>query len=67
MKVPRNNGIDADGVAETEADHFDKCPGCGQWFDMRDLGEVLAHVHDPDIEIEIEIGPGPLPRDEKRH
>jgi hypothetical protein len=29
MKVPRNNGIDADGVAETEADHFDKCPGCG--------------------------------------
>ena len=51
MKVPRNNGIDADGVTETEADHFDKCPACGQWFDMRDLGEVLAHVHGADIEI----------------
>src|SRR5260370_13286402 len=31
--------------------HFDKCPACGQWFDMRDLGEVLAHVHGADIEI----------------
>ncbi len=57
MKVPRNNGIDADGVAQTEADHFDKCPACRHWFDMRDLGEVLAHVHDADIEI-IE-GPAP--------
>ncbi len=36
MKVPRNNGIDADGVAQTEADHFDKCPACRHWFDMRD-------------------------------
>jgi uncharacterized C2H2 Zn-finger protein len=25
-------GIDADGVAITEAEHFVKCPGCGQWF-----------------------------------
>jgi hypothetical protein len=24
-------GRDADGTAETEADHFMKCPGCGQW------------------------------------
>ena len=24
--LPRNNGIDADGVAQTEADHFVKCP-----------------------------------------
>ncbi|SDR64221.1 hypothetical protein SAMN05519103_09540 [Rhizobiales bacterium GAS113] len=28
-----------------------KCPGCGQCFDMRDLGQMLAHVHDGDIEI----------------
>jgi len=28
-------GIDPDGVLETEADHFMKCPGCGQWFGMR--------------------------------
>jgi hypothetical protein len=27
-----------------------KCPGCGEWFDMRDLGQVLAHFHDADIE-----------------
>jgi hypothetical protein len=25
--IPRSNGIDADGVAETAADHFMKCPG----------------------------------------
>jgi uncharacterized C2H2 Zn-finger protein len=33
-------GRDADGIAETEADHFMKCPGCGQWFDMREVGKV---------------------------
>jgi uncharacterized C2H2 Zn-finger protein len=48
MTKPRN---DADGVAETEADHFMKCPGCGQWFDMRDLSEVMEHVHDQDVVI----------------
>jgi len=42
---------DPDGVAETEADHFMKCPGCGEWFDMRDLDQLLAHVHDAEIEI----------------
>jgi hypothetical protein len=26
-------GTDADGIAQTEADHRMKCPGCGQWFD----------------------------------
>jgi hypothetical protein len=51
-------GYDPDGVAETEADHFMKCPGCGQWFDMRDLSQVIQHVHDA----EIEIGEGPEPR-----
>jgi hypothetical protein len=57
MIVPRNTGVDADGIAQTEADHFMKCPGCGQSFDMRDLGQVLEHVHDASIEI-VE---GPLP------
>jgi hypothetical protein len=28
---------DPDGVAETEADHFGNCPGCGALLDMRDL------------------------------
>jgi hypothetical protein len=34
-------GIDADGVAENEADHFMKCPAYSQWFDMRDLARVV--------------------------
>jgi len=40
---------------KTEADHFMRRPGCDEWFDMRDLGQVLAHVHYADIE----IGEGP--------
>ena len=54
-------GVYADGLAETEANHFMKCPGCGEWFDMRDLGQILVHVHG--AEIEISEGPGPPPRD----
>jgi hypothetical protein len=34
-------GKDADGIAKSEADHFMHCPGCGQRFDMRDLGQVM--------------------------
>ncbi len=33
-----NPGIDADGTAETEADHFTKCPVAANSFDMCDLG-----------------------------
>ena len=55
--TPNYRGTDPDGIAETEADHFMNCPGCGEWFDMRDLGQVLAHVHD--AEIEISEGPEP--------
>jgi hypothetical protein len=36
------------GVAE--ADHFMKCPCCGEWSDLRDLDQLLAHVHDAEIE-----------------
>jgi hypothetical protein len=34
-----------------ESDHHMKCPGCGGWFDMRDLAQVLAHVHGEQIDI----------------
>ena len=44
-------GHDPDGIAEREADHLMQCPGCGQWFDMRDLSEVIEHVHDQDVVI----------------
>jgi uncharacterized C2H2 Zn-finger protein len=53
-------GFDVDNVPKTEADHFMKCPGCGERFDMRDLGQILVHVHD--AEIEISEGPEPPPR-----
>jgi CRISPR/Cas system type I-B associated protein Csh2 (Cas7 group RAMP superfamily) len=56
MIVRGNTGVDADGIAETEADHFMNCPGCGEWFDMRELGQMLVHMHDA----EIEIGEGPV-------
>jgi hypothetical protein len=57
MIVRGNAGIDAGGIAETEADHFMKCPGCGEWFDMRDLDEVIEHVHDQDAVIIVSDAP----------
>jgi hypothetical protein len=51
IAIARNTGIDADGIAETEADHFGNCPVCGAYLDMRDLAQMLAHVHDAEIEI----------------
>jgi hypothetical protein len=58
-------GIDADGVAENEADHFMQCPVCSQWFDMPDLAEVVEHIHDS--EIEVLEGPVPPPREGPVH
>jgi hypothetical protein len=26
-----------------------ECPACGEWFDMRDLGEVFEHCHDAPV------------------
>ena len=49
-KVPRNTGIDSDIIAQTEADHLGNCPVGGALVDMRDLGQVLAHVRDQEIE-----------------
>jgi hypothetical protein len=56
-KAGRYRGFDSDGVAETEADYFGNCRVCGAYLDMRDLTQILAHVHDA----EIEIGEGPEP------
>ena len=38
-----------------EADHFIRCTICGELLDMRDLGEVLEHLHGQDIEEEPEV------------
>jgi CRISPR/Cas system type I-B associated protein Csh2 (Cas7 group RAMP superfamily) len=46
IAIPRNTGFDADGVAQSEADHHLKCPGCGRWFDIRYLGQVFEHIRD---------------------
>jgi hypothetical protein len=46
--------------------HFEKCPVCSQWFDMRDLAQVAEHIHDGP-EIEVLEGPGPPPREVPVH
>jgi hypothetical protein len=53
MTEARSNyrSFDPDGTAESEADHFGNCPVCGALLDMRDLAQMLAHVHDQEIEI----------------
>jgi hypothetical protein len=54
---PRYRGFDPDGVANNEADYFEKCPGCGEWFDLRDMAQMAKHIHGE----EIEAGEGPEP------
>jgi hypothetical protein len=54
-------GYDPDGIAQTELDHYGNCPVCGALLDMRDLAQILAHVHD--AEIGFEEGPVPSPRE----
>jgi hypothetical protein len=43
-------GYDPTASRNRKADHFVKCPGCGEWFDMRDLAQVLGHVPPPEVE-----------------
>jgi hypothetical protein len=44
-------GVDADDPDRPEIEHFGNCPACGALVDMRDLGQVLAHVHGAEFEI----------------
>jgi hypothetical protein len=46
-----NLGVDADGIAQTEADHFMKCPGCPKGSTCATSTKVLAHVHEAEIQI----------------
>src|SRR6202011_2556176 len=57
IKIVPICGSNPDGIGSTEVDHFDNCPVCRAYIDMRDLDQVFAHVHDA----EIEIGEGPEP------
>jgi hypothetical protein len=51
---------DANVVAQCEADYFVKCPICSQLFEIRNLAQVVEHIHGS--EIDVLEGPGP-PRD----
>jgi hypothetical protein len=31
------------GEPKDKSEHFIRCPDCGTWIDMRDLGQVLEH------------------------
>jgi hypothetical protein len=46
QRIPRYTGRDADGMAGSELDHFGNCPYCDALVDMRDLAQVIEHVHD---------------------
>lgn len=42
-----------EGLApQRESDHFIRCTICGKMLDMRDLGDVLEHLHGQEIEEE---------------
>jgi hypothetical protein len=41
-EVGKYRGYDPDGIAQTEADYFEKCPACGEWFDTRDIGQMAG-------------------------
>jgi hypothetical protein len=32
-------------IKESDREHFMQCSSCEEWFDMRDLGQVLDHEH----------------------
>ncbi|MCK1287266.1 hypothetical protein IVB41_25500 [Bradyrhizobium sp. 44] len=34
---------------QNERDHFIRCTICGEMIDMRDLGEVMDHLHGQDV------------------
>ena len=40
------SGYDPDGIAQTEANYFEKCPVRGEWFDVRDVAQMALHIHD---------------------
>ena len=39
-------------TARDEREHFIRCPTCGELIDMRDLGQVIDHLHGQDVEEE---------------
>jgi len=44
-----------DSQPQSEAEHFIRCTICGETFDMRDLGQVIEHLHGLKIEEEPQL------------
>jgi hypothetical protein len=38
-------GVDSESPERPEIEHFGKCDVCGALVDMRDLAQVMAHMH----------------------
>ncbi|MCK1284347.1 hypothetical protein IVB41_10505 [Bradyrhizobium sp. 44] len=45
-------GKPAGPTSQSECEHFIRCPVCGKMLDMRELGDVLDHLHGQEIEEE---------------
>jgi hypothetical protein len=44
-KVPSYTGTDSEDPRRPEIEHFGNCPVCGALLDMRDLGQIIEHMH----------------------
>ena len=44
-KVPSYTVIDVENPERPEIEHFGNCDVCGALVDMRDLVQVMAHMH----------------------
>jgi len=43
LMLNKKKAVRVGGEPASEAEHFMKCPGCGQYFDMRNLGDAFYH------------------------
>jgi hypothetical protein len=39
------SGVDSENPDRPEIEHFGNCDVCGALVDMRDLAQVMAHMH----------------------
>jgi hypothetical protein len=45
VKIPSYTGTDSESPERPEIEQFGNCPVCGALVDMRDLAQVMAHMH----------------------
>jgi hypothetical protein len=44
-KIPSYTGVDSESPDRPEIEHFGNRDVCGALVDMRDLAQVMAHMH----------------------